>query len=525
MAIERIPVASSLDPQEFTGGRVTKGPTSINTLWSKYADGRVYASQRPAINIIGLANDRGLPSRGRGIVYWDKVAGEASNGIYFVNDDVVYSGSYDNPLDQRITSGRDPIYFVEAGNYLALLDPENNQGWYIDSASPEQLFRFTDINFPGVNNNAQLAGGGAELDGYLFVMDTDGRIYNSDINNIPSWNALGFLDAQREQDAGIFLTKHHDNVVALGSNSLEFFYNAGNPTGSPLSRRPDISYRTGALDVRSVFTSGERIYFIGSEKVGTPGIWQLSGFQLTKVSPDSIDSFIANTRVSEGYRFNVTGGYIGEHYITFFNTLRPNTDETYTPEFTFFYDATNNVWGSFETEIATVDAFGMAGISERSEILRGESVILFMSGDLAIFDLTGSILDQSGEDQYVVDDYIVNQDAYVTGGIAQQQNNISMDIIFNESDFDTYTNKFMYRFSIVGDSVGSNSDASAPILVSWSDDNYRTFIEPRYYPTGIRHSLTALGSFTRRAFRLQYSGTEKLRLEKLEFDVEGSQFA
>ena len=524
MPIQRLPLATSLDPQEFSNGVVTKGATSINCMWSRYADGRSYVSQRPAIDVIGLASDRGLPKKGRGIVYWDKVAGETSNGIYFVNNDTVYAGSYDNPLPAKISGGRDPVHFVEVANYLAIIDVENNQAWYISAAAPEQLFRINDIHFPGITNNAKLAGGGAELDGFLFVMDTDGIIYNSDLNDVTSWSSLGFIEAQREQDAGVFLTKHHDHVVAIGSNSIEFFYNAGNPVGSPLARRGDISYRTGALDFRNVFTSGERIYFIGSEKIGTPGVYEIAGFQLRRISTDSIDRFIANTRVTAGYRFNLTGGYVGEHYLTFINTLRLDAEGTYTPQYTFWYDATHNIWGEFQTNIATVDAFGMAGISERSSILRGESVLLFLSGDLAVFNVGGSVVDTSGEDQYVDDDYIVSQDAYVTGGIVSDAAIVEMSLTTNEFDFDTQTNKFLYRFAIIGTNT-ADTDDSAPILVSWSDDIFRNFTKPRFYEAGMRRSLTRLGKFKRRAFKIEYSGLDRLRMEELEMDVQGSEFA
>ena len=525
METKRDPIVTSLDPLDFALGVVTGGPSSTNVLWSSYADQRSYATQRPAVEVIGLSAANGFPAKGRGIVYWDKVAGEASNGIYFVNDNIVYAGSYSNPItNNTITAGRDPVHFVEAGNFLVLLDAENNQGWYIDGAAPEQMFRITAGAFPGIQNGAQLAGGGAELDGFLYVLDTDGVIYNSHINDVTQWRALDFLEAQREQDAGVYLTKHHDNIVALGSNSTEFFYNAGNPTGSPLQRRPDISYRTGALGRKTVFTSGERIYFLGSEKIGTPSLYEISGYQLAKVSTDSIDRFIAHTRTTESYELNMTGGFIGEHYMTFLNTLRPNTDGTYTPVFTMYYDAGTQLWGTLDTDISTIDAFGIAGVSERSAILQGESTLLFMSGDLAVFNNDGSTLDTSGEDQYVDDDYTENQLTWVTGGIAELTSNIPINITFNENDFGSLTNKFMYRLGVVGTSVGKVTDV-APILISWTDDTYKTFSNTRFYATDHRRIITMLGTFKRRAFKLEYNGTERLRLENLEYTLDGSEFA
>jgi hypothetical protein len=198
--------------------------------------------------------------------------------------------------------------------------------------------------------------------------------------------------------------------------------------------------------------------------------------------------------------------------------------EGYEPVFTMYYDAGVQLWGTFDTDISGVQAFGMAGISERSAILRGESTILFMSGDLAVFNNDGSTLDTSGEGQYVDDDYTVTQAAWVTGGIAQETANIPISITLNESDFGSLTNKFMYRFGVVGTTVGQVTDVT-PLLVSWTDDTYRTFSNVRFYDTDHRRILTQLGKFKRRAFKLDYNGEERLRLEELEFTLDGSEFA
>lgn len=527
MTIARLPIATGIDPELAGSGAVSKGSIAKNVLYSKYVDNKIYATQRPAINIRGISSLFSLPPMGRGIAYWD-----AAGAYVIVNNDTVYVGSYSGDLADKISPGRDPVQLLELQDFLVILDYENNEGWYIEASAPNTLLQITDTDFPGNLPNIEIAGGGAVLDGYLFVMDTKGTIYNSDLNDPTSWDGLNFIASQREEDAGVFLTKHHDHLVAIGTKSIEFFYDAGNAVGSPISPRQDISYITGAIDSKSVFNTGNIIYFIGSEKTGTTSVFKIDQFNLQKVSFDSVDTFLSVTRARTKFDFGVAGATVGDHQLIFITSLAPSegtvgeaTLDQWSPQFTLVFDSLTQTFVQFETTVSTIQAFSVVGTTERSAVSERESVILFYNGDYGSFDLTFNKQDGASSDPlYVEADYIVNQDDYVQDLGQDETANIEAVILLPESDFGSVTNKFMYRMSVVGTTTANGVD-DTPIKVSWTDDHYRTFTEERDLHTGLNRSLTRGGAFRRRAYMLRYTGTDIIRIEGIEVDLRASKYA
>ena len=61
-------------------------------------------------------------------------------------------------------------------------------------------------------------------------MNDDGVIYNSDFNNPTVFPATGFLTAERENDKGVYLAKHHDHIVATCPEGLEPRKNVTSPS-------------------------------------------------------------------------------------------------------------------------------------------------------------------------------------------------------------------------------------------------------------------------------------------------------
>jgi len=520
MTITRRPILTTVDPELAGNGEVVKGVFSKNVLFSKYQDGTVYATQRPGLSIREIATDTGgIQPIGRGIVYWDAV-----NAYYFVNDNVVYAGGYSSPLAQHITSGRDPVTLIEVGTYLVILDRENNKGWYIEAGASDTLIQITDTDFPGNIPNTQIAGGGAMLDGTLYVMDDKGVIYGSDINDPTSWDGLNQIGVTRENDTGIYLTKHHDHVVAIGVKSIEFFYDNANAVGSPLERRSDISYRTGATDPKSVYNTGDYIYFFGAERTGTAGIFQIEKFTLTKVSTDAIDTYMSVTRARTKFDFIIAGATIGEHRLVFITAVAPQSTTSWSPTYTLIYDASVNLFTQFEANIAGVTNFGVVNATERSSVDTREATLLFLSGDVGFFDLTFDKQDSAGSQVYCDADYIVQQDDYLLDIGQDQVSDMEMILLFQEFDLGGVVNKFGYRMSVVGTTTSAADDAT-PIMISWSDDHYRTFSTERPIATGLNRSITRLGKFRRRGFKLRYTGTDLLRIEAVELDVRASRYA
>lgn len=72
-------------------------------------------------------------------------------------------------------------------------------------------------------------------DGYIFVANTDGKIYNSPLNT-PTGSYNDFIDTGMETDVLVTLWKSGGFIKAFGTNSTESFEIIANTTGSPLRR-------------------------------------------------------------------------------------------------------------------------------------------------------------------------------------------------------------------------------------------------------------------------------------------------
>jgi hypothetical protein len=171
--------------------------------------------------------------------------------------------------------------------------------------------RVTDADMPG-NDGTRLVRGVVGMNGYVYVCNSAGQINNCDLDVPTSWTATNFRTAERNADFGCFLGKHKDHVYYLGSTSVEFFYDAANATGSPLTRRNDIAYNIGCVDPDCVVEVGDNTYFIGMGSDGSPALYVLDQFNLTKVESTRFDSLLRQVGFStyDGTPLNNSYGII-----------------------------------------------------------------------------------------------------------------------------------------------------------------------------------------------------------------------
>jgi hypothetical protein len=552
MAIERIPLIASTDAEGIVSNAVSAGELTQNVLFSKYSNGRTYAQQRPGVTVFVRDDDDLSTKRPRAIFYW-----ETTQATYIVNGNVIYKGGYDNPVG-TIGAGKERAYFIPfSPTELIIYDPINNDGWVMYNDDSIVHMRSGDVpglyEWPGDRPGIQLVGGGAYLDGYFFIMDSEGKIWNSEVRDPLSgiggplkWPLLNFTVATREPDDGLFLTKHHEHLVAIGSNTVEFFYDAGNPLASPLQRRDDLTYRVGAYSASAVFNSGDNIYFVGTETTGTLGVFRINRFNLTKISDDGQDTYLNRTLIrgivtNEGPpEVLASGGPIGEHSDVVYFTFCGIVNNRYDARYTLVYDGTHETWGNWTTK--GLPSYPVVGVTSVFGVNPRNQSLLFLDSEVAEYQLQGSAVDGESISPYVNADYYVREspadDSYSLEDYIEQVDvdtgtNIEMIIRIPEYDGGTMTNKFCHKFELVGSPINADEDFNylqTPVRVRWSDDHYATW-QPELlgyrdlWLHADRWKLTRLGKFNRRSFEIFYNGNKYLRLEAVEIDVRASQYA
>lgn len=175
-----------------------------------------------------------------------------------------------------------------SGTATIYITSTDNTGWYYQPAGT--VTKISDAQYPG-NNSRTLAGFGAHMDGYAFQMDTRGSIWNSDLNSITSWTATGVINANLYPDQGVGCIRWKTYIIGFGTESMEFFYNARNASGSPLSRIPSMAQKIGAVSADAITAISDTVFFCGSTPAGGLSVFTWDG-GLSRISPPEIDNLL-----------------------------------------------------------------------------------------------------------------------------------------------------------------------------------------------------------------------------------------
>ena len=134
------------------------------------------------------------------------------------------------------------------------------------------------------------------LDNYFFFVgtsssngnDPNNAIYNSSYTGDPygPWDTTSTILAQINPGEISWLDKHHNYLVAFCTNTIEFFYDAGNGLGSPLARQPLYAKNIGILNcgiTGTVAKDKDDLYFIGKNNNNLYEVYKLSQFQCVPI--------------------------------------------------------------------------------------------------------------------------------------------------------------------------------------------------------------------------------------------------
>lgn len=487
--------AINLEFKDFAGATITDRETGITNGVVSKSKGQPVVTQRPSINLNELAST----ARGRAIYFWD-----ANNVLYLLNDGTLFKNTYSSAIATTITSGTQKCWFFQLNTLLVLIDPQDSKGYTISTADA--------VTAIGGSFPASIAHGGAVLDGYFFIMDSNGVIWNSDLNDASTFSAGNSINAEREEDGGIYLGKHHDHLVALGERTTEFFYDNGNATNSPLNRREDISYTIGCADGNSVWEEGDTTVFIGSELSSGLSVYVLEDFNLRPVSHSSLDAMLTQAIIHDGYEVFCSGYSANGHkfYILTFHT----TPGDITTEATYVYDFSSGLWHEWETGISSLTNFPVIDWSIRAGQSIRSGTGIMSNGDVVTIHNDFTPQDTIGANVYI-EPATYFETGYITdtGSVGT---NFTMKVRFGQFDGDTHHNKYLYHLR----PRMNNTANSQTLTIMWSDDDNRSFITAGTIDTQYQYDdFRRGGIFLRRNFELQYGGNEQIFIESLEADI------
>lgn len=411
------------------------------------------------------------------------------------------------------TSGtNDGTYTVASSTTLNITTVE--QTITTEAAGAAGTVTITDITFSTFppNNGKTLAHGVAVLDKTMYVLTTDGQIWGSELNDGTTWfDGLNFVTAEKGEDSKNYIDIHHDHIVVFGERTIEFFYNAGNEVGSPLTARNDISFNTGCADPNSVWRNGDQIYFLGIDTNGEIATYLLNRFELKKISSTTVTSFLTNSRSVGGFSTIGSGVSAGnvDYYIVTLNHLEGGN---ITPDQTFVHNALTKTWTRWIHSDPTISQFPLIAwtITDTSRIGQG----ILASGE--IISLFDNFVPQDGEAgaRYITTGYMA--DGYYIGAAATVSP-IDMRIRINNWDGGNRDWKFCRQVRYVGDTTANSQD----LTIAWSNGNTRDFNAGRILDiSDDKNKLTAVGRFKSRAWELRYAGNEQIRVEGLDIDID-----
>jgi len=523
--VEKVHIPIVSEEYLRTNSYVAPSDEVINGVFYKKGNS-VWVRQRPAIKTT-LAPDAVFTTQGRCLSY------DPANGvIYYIGGNELWTldSDWTTPLfDTQITpatnaSGIDNsiVYFEHAvlnGNSFFVTDYSGSygQGKWVEGAGATYYDMDTAAGngggtftyFPPMNSK-KLAGGIEELDKTLYVLTNEGEIWGSDLNDGTSWtDAANFITAERVQDTSVWLVKHNNHLVVFGTRSIEFFYNASNPVGSPLSRRTDIFYNIGVeydgTSTKAITRHKDIIYFVGqSDFSGGTGVYKLENMQLSKISSYSIDAELEDSN-------SATMMSVLEHRGKVWILVTPRNPTTNVPvSVTYVYDTELGLWSRWSHPNATAETFPICKAATHEF---GDQILLWQNGNISLFRDDSPLVPGPGVSYLSV----VDLTQASIGGAYTDTDNVEITVRLPAWDNNNRDWKFHHQLRY----VGQETDNSETLTINWYDEqdwNGTASGTTTIDISSNKNKATRLGRAKSRTYELYYEGDELFACNGLELE-------
>ena len=398
------------------------------------------------------------------------------------------SGTASQPLSITQQTGVGPIRlfkngtFVQNVNGVTSVTNPPRYDWVPLNSNPSRLYfkqgadgyvwdgaaatAIADAVYTGIQ--ATLAPGAAYLNGHIFVVTSDNKVYNNaNADDATNWTPASFIVANNTPGYALGIIRHLQYVLVFKGASTEIFYDAGASPRDRRWRRVDgVRIAYGTTTFNSVVSYEDRLYWVSQGQGGDQDgvdfqVVMMVGLEPKVISTPEVERLLNST--SYGTMVLIPGHR--------FYAIWDNLSTT-----SLWYDIDQNVW----SEIVT------------------SSTIRAMSGDTPIYQ------DSLGyETQFLISEY---QDT--VNGVKVP---IQVDIVTPLQDFSIDREKFLGAMYFSGDQI-----AGSILQIRRTDDDYQTWSNFRTVDlSSKRPRITDEGSFYRRAYNLRHTGNTPFREKAL----------
>jgi hypothetical protein len=470
MATERIPLTQ---PIESRTGSFAKDSYSSNCFFESRDQKREFV-KRPGLvsakQIVSVTPPAYTPSQGLA-AFNNKLIAVINNTVYQVNP----SSSYAVTTLGTTSSSTSQSYFVKTFLDTYLFFHNKVTGYLYDQTG-------TSITMTTLPTSPYVAGA-VYLDNYIFIGTSNNRIYNCNVGDPTTWDALNYLSFEQTTDTLVGIAKHLNYLVAFGAASTQFFYDAGNATGSPLAVASSYTSEIGCATGDSIVATSNTVLWVGATKTNSRSVYLMDGVSPIRVSTASVDRHLEADSLNQvtAYCYTIDGHTL--YILTLHDTQK-----------TLVYDLNEKMWYKWSQYSIQSSDQPNPGTYQESYFRP------------AFFTTLNNIAYTLDDDTATL--YYFSSTTYQDNGQSIYCRTVT-DIIDNG----TTKRKFYGRLEIVGDKVAGT------MQIRHTGDDYVTWSSYRTVDLSVsRPQIYLSGADRRRAWEFLVTSNTALRLDGAEVD-------
>ncbi len=339
----------------------------------------------------------------------------------------------------------------------------------------------TSANYPSSSRQGMVL-----LDGTYYVISTsDNTIRGSALQDPTTWNALNFIGTDISFGNLLVLNRHLNYLVALCEHGIQFFYDSGAATGSPLLPVGNASWTTGINTIHSlsVVEYSDSMVFVSQNGAGGFFVVSINGLSQTRISTPYIERLIDGQSTFSAYGLHVNGHDLYVLGLT---------------DYTLVYDMVMGTWVRWTSS--------MGGL---------EQTIFFPTTAIANPGIGGG--------NFVQNPFNLRIELLDPGTYTDTSQQIVCRIRTPNIIFGSLQKKRFGALFLHADTLNPiTAVAGVGLFVSHSDMDYRSFSATRFINmTTQRKQLQRNGSSRRRAWEFLYVDANPFRASHVELNVEG----